>query len=93
MRVGTQEDAHEFLRFLVDAMQRACLADRGESVVPSSSGMFLSSYPQSLLSKAKKAEKESTFVYRLFGGRLRSRVTCDRCKNHSDAFDAFLDLR
>jgi ubiquitin carboxyl-terminal hydrolase 36/42 len=36
--------------------------------------------------------KESTFIHRLFGGRLRSRVLCLRCKHPSDTFDAFLDL-
>jgi ubiquitin carboxyl-terminal hydrolase 36/42 len=35
---------------------------------------------------------ESTWVHRLFGGRLRSRVKCRDCGHPSDTFDTFLDL-
>lgn len=36
--------------------------------------------------------KESTFVHQIFGGRLRSRVTCSACNHSSDTFDSMLDL-
>lgn len=36
--------------------------------------------------------KESTFIHQIFGGRLRSRVTCGVCKHSSDTFDSMLDL-
>ncbi|VDB97050.1 unnamed protein product [Peniophora sp. CBMAI 1063] len=35
---------------------------------------------------------ESTWVHKIFGGRLRSRVTCSQCKHNSDTFDNILDL-
>ncbi|TDL29848.1 cysteine proteinase [Rickenella mellea] len=35
---------------------------------------------------------ETTWVHRIFGGRLRSRVTCSRCGHNSDTFDSILDL-
>lgn len=38
------------------------------------------------------ARAEATWVHQIFGGRLRSRVTCDRCHHHSDTFDSILDL-
>jgi len=31
-------------------------------------------------------------VHRIFGGKLRSRVTCDECHHNSDTFDSILDL-
>ena len=35
---------------------------------------------------------ETTWVHKLFGGRLRSRVTCHNCGHNSDTFDRILDL-
>ncbi|WVW81323.1 hypothetical protein I302_103314 [Kwoniella bestiolae CBS 10118] len=36
--------------------------------------------------------KHSTWVYKVWGGRVRSRVICSRCQKPSDTFDWFLDL-
>ncbi|OXG35231.1 ubiquitin carboxyl-terminal hydrolase Ubp16 [Cryptococcus neoformans Ze90-1] len=36
--------------------------------------------------------KHTSWVYRIWGGRVRSRVVCSRCNNPSDTFDSFLDL-
>ncbi|WVQ72295.1 hypothetical protein IAR50_001845 [Cryptococcus sp. DSM 104548] len=36
--------------------------------------------------------KHTSFVYRIWGGRVRSRVVCSRCNKPSDTFDSFLDL-
>jgi ubiquitin carboxyl-terminal hydrolase 36/42 len=35
---------------------------------------------------------ETTWVHQIFAGRLRSRVTCERCGYNSDTFDRALDL-
>ncbi|NXT73903.1 UBP42 hydrolase, partial [Zapornia atra] len=70
-KLGTQEDAHEFLRFTVDAMQRACLS--GSSDLDSSS-------------------QATTVVHQIFGGSLRSRVTCLSCKAISDSYEPILDV-
>lgn len=72
MRGGRQEDAHEFLRLLIEAMQNSALQGRAD--------------------KVKQKQKESTFIHRMFGGKLRSRVVCDHCHTPSDTFDSFLDL-
>ncbi|EIW82289.1 cysteine proteinase [Coniophora puteana RWD-64-598 SS2] len=72
MRRGRQEDAHEFLRYAVDALQRSCL----------------SGYPPKMDHKLA----ETTWVHKLFGGRLRSRVTCRDCGYNSDTYDRILDL-
>ncbi|XP_075580801.1 ubiquitin carboxyl-terminal hydrolase 42-like [Pelecanus crispus] len=69
--LGVQEDAHEFLCYTVDAMQRACLS--GSNHLDSSS-------------------QGTTIVQQIFGGFLRSRVTCLSCKAVSDTYEAFLDI-
>lgn len=35
---------------------------------------------------------ETTWVHKIFGGRTRSRVTCESCGHNSDTFEACLDL-
>ncbi|PCH40869.1 cysteine proteinase, partial [Wolfiporia cocos MD-104 SS10] len=72
MRRGRQEDAHEFLRYAIDALQKSCLAGHPAKIDP------------------KLAE--TTWVHKIFGGRLRSRVTCLDCGYNSDTFDRILDL-
>ncbi|KAI0751007.1 hypothetical protein C8Q80DRAFT_1098354 [Daedaleopsis nitida] len=72
MRRGRQEDSHEFLRYLVDALQRSALAG----------------FSPKLDSKVA----ETTWVYMIFGGLLRSRVNCLSCGHNSDTFDRMLDL-
>ena len=36
--------------------------------------------------------RQTTLIHQIFGGRLRSRVTCMKCKANSDTFDPILDL-
>ena len=38
------------------------------------------------------ARSETTFVYQVFGGKLRSQVVCKTCGRKSDTFDSFMDL-
>jgi hypothetical protein len=52
-RVGRQEDAHEFMRYLVEALHKCCLPPGAAKLPP---------------------EKQSSFIYRAFAGRLRSQV-------------------
>lgn len=70
-RRGRQEDAHEFLRFSIDALQLG--AQKGVKDVPDKIA-------------------ETSWVYRLFGGKFRSRVHCTECNHNSDTFDTLLDL-
>ncbi|KAJ3533085.1 hypothetical protein NMY22_g7477 [Coprinellus aureogranulatus] len=72
MRKGRQEDTHEFLRYAIDALQKACLFGLPPKIDP------------------KLAE--TTWVHKIFGGRLRSRVTCQSCGYNSDTYDRILDL-
>ncbi|CAE6395035.1 unnamed protein product [Rhizoctonia solani] len=81
MRQGRQEDAHEFLRYSVDALQRSALA------VYSTSSL---KHPNP--NKIPHALAETSWVHAIFGGRLRSRVSCRTCHHCSDTFDSLLDL-
>ncbi|KAM5153100.1 ubiquitin carboxyl-terminal hydrolase 42 isoform 2-T3 [Mantella aurantiaca] len=69
-RLGSQEDAHEFLRYIIDEMQRSCL-----------NGYF--SYG---------ITPEASFIQHVFGGCLRSRIKCQKCKSVSDKYEDYLDL-
>ncbi|CAL1540522.1 unnamed protein product [Lymnaea stagnalis] len=71
MKWGRQEDAHEFLRFVVDHLQQSCL--NGES-------------------KLDQLSKDTTVINQIFGGYLRSQVTCLRCHAKSNTFDPFMDI-
>ncbi|KAI0268122.1 hypothetical protein BC834DRAFT_968344 [Gloeopeniophorella convolvens] len=42
--------------------------------------------------KANPKIAETTWVHKIFGGKLRSRVTCSECHHNSDTFDSILDL-
>ena len=74
LRQGRQEDAHEYLRFLLEALQQSCLARASKSLKPDD------------------PIRRTTFVQKMFGGKLRSRVTCHNCGHNSDTFDPFMDL-
>jgi len=72
LRVNRQEDAHEFIRFSIDAMQKSCLYG----------------LPKNL----DEYTKSTTVVHQIFGGYLRSRVICGRCKVASDKYEFCLDI-
>ena len=73
-KLGRQEDAHEYLRCLVDAMHEAWLK-----------GLKGPKPPREL--------STTTFVHRIFGGRLRSQIVCDGAGGYvSSTYDPFLDL-
>ena len=44
------------------------------------------------VAKEGSARSETSFVWQVFGGKLRSRVTCLTCNRCSDKFDGFMDL-
>lgn len=74
LRQGRQEDAHEYLRFLLEALQQGCLSRASKSLKPDD------------------PIRATSFVQKIFGGKLRSRVTCHKCGHNSDTFDPFMDL-
>lgn len=81
-RPGQQEDAHEFLVHLLDAMQDGEL--RAAGINQHASG-WRDRLPIPRLD-------ETTFINRIFGGYLRSQVRCTKCGYCSNTYDPFLDL-
>jgi len=82
MHIGRQEDAHEYLRYVLDAIQKSMLleAKRTNKIV-------------NKINKECLHVKSTTVLHRIFGGYSRSRITCSVCKNVSDCFEPFLDLQ
>ena len=79
---GRQEDAHEFLVHLLDAMHDGELREAG--INPNASG-WRDRLPVPRLD-------ETTLIHRIFGGYFRSQVQCTKCGYCSNTYDPFLDL-
>lgn len=79
---GRQEDAHEFLVHLLDAMNDGELRSAGINQHVSG---WRDRLPVSRLD-------ETTFIHRIFGGYFRSQVRCRQCGYRSNTYDPFLDL-
>ncbi|XP_044753108.1 ubiquitin carboxyl-terminal hydrolase 36 [Coccinella septempunctata] len=72
--LNRQEDAHEFLRHLIEAMEKA----------------YLNRFKNNEQFDARV--KETTPLNQIFGGYLRSAVTCQDCGHVSTTFQHFQDL-
>ena len=78
-RAGRQEDAHEYVRCL---MERIC-EDGGSGPRPQFGG-------SERVDGVKKMP--CTPALQIFGGRLRSRIVCTQCGHCSDTFEPMMDL-
>ncbi len=81
IRIGRQEDAHEFLLYFLAAME-------------TSATNYLISIEKKY-NKIKKNQltfMEDNLIQKIFGGTLNSSVTCKKCKSVSSRTDRFLDI-
>ncbi|KAG9317362.1 cysteine proteinase [Chiua virens] len=79
------------LQFIAKHMRRGRQEDSHEFLryaIDALQKSCLVGYPQ----KVDHKLAETTWVHRIFGGRLRSRVTCRECNYNSDTFDSMLDI-
>jgi len=86
-RRGVQEDSHEFLRLLIDAMQTSCKGARAASAgadggPPSSSSS----------KRGSNAGDDEEYPFRLFRGTVESNVTCSACRSTSCKIDPIEDI-
>ncbi|XP_053208697.1 ubiquitin carboxyl-terminal hydrolase 36-like isoform X2 [Panonychus citri] len=75
--LNRQEDAHEFLRYVLDHMWKSCTTN------------FELTHNTI---KLEPRSKETTVINEIFGGYHRSQVTCSVCKSKSDTHDYFMDF-
>jgi len=83
-KLGVQEDSHEFLRLLIDAMQKS------STRVVASDG---STSPLSTLPSLGKNEKNNNlYPFKLFRGKVESNVCCASCEAKSSTIDPIEDI-
>ncbi|CAA6669905.1 unnamed protein product [Spirodela intermedia] len=81
---GRQEDAHEFLRYVIDACQNTCLKLL-KAAASNSDSMDTD--------KDRSGGRESNTVVReIFGGALLSQVKCLSCNAESNKTDEIMDI-
>ena len=90
-RLGRQEDAHEYLVALLDAMHEACLSRAFPRQRPSENASPLSPPPR-FLRPPPPALAATTLVHALFGGVLRSQIRCLRCGHESNTYEPCVDV-
>ncbi|TYG59313.1 hypothetical protein ES288_D08G292100v1 [Gossypium darwinii] len=78
-RFGLQEDAHEFLRYVIDACHNTCLRLKKLRLKGSEGGR-------------EEAVNDNTVVKEIFGGALQSQVKCLGCGGASNKVDEIMDI-
>ncbi|KAL6198947.1 hypothetical protein ACLB2K_028735 [Fragaria x ananassa] len=93
-RHGRQEDAHEFLRYVIDACHNTCL--RLKKLRRNITGNGLSNGNGHANgnghSNGVTAALSSTVVMEIFGGALQSQVKCLSCGTESNKVDEMMDI-
>jgi ubiquitin C-terminal hydrolase len=82
-KLGVQEDSHEFLRLLIDAMQKSCHQARTtnqQDINPTTTTTSLTS------------SRDDEYPFSLFRGTVESNVTCDSCRHSSSTLDPIEDI-
>lgn len=80
-QLGVQEDSHEFLRLLIDAMQKSCVQARPNHDNPQGD---YNSDPGTL--------KDQEYPFQLFRGTVESNVVCAHCQATSSTLDPIEDV-
>uniref|UniRef100_A0ACD5U122 Uncharacterized protein n=1 Tax=Avena sativa TaxID=4498 RepID=A0ACD5U122_AVESA len=83
-RRGRQEDAHEFLRYVIDACHTACARIRKRLPAASANG--------DCGQEEGRAPGTCMVMRETFGGHLLSQVKCLVCKGESNKTDEIMDL-
>lgn len=80
IRIGRQEDAHEFFIFFLDSLEKSY-----NNYVKTTSNKFI-------INKKKNNQLETNLIQNIFGGELISEVVCLKCRHKSITNDQILAL-
>jgi len=86
-RLGQQEDSHEFLRLLIDAMQRSCKQARSSPENPQDTPPETTGEEYQV-----RVSKDVEYPFQLFRGMVESNVTCESCNSTSSTLDPIEDI-
>ena len=84
-RPGRQEDAHEFFRYLIDALMKA-------PATPAAAALQQQQQQQQGRKEMKPEVALTSYFGRLFGCWLRSSVVCSQCNKASVRFEGAVDI-
>ncbi|CAA2982785.1 ubiquitin carboxyl-terminal hydrolase 25-like [Olea europaea var. sylvestris] len=82
-KVGRQEDAHEFLRYVIDACHSTCLRLKKLKLQRRKGGVE---------NGGNSGGSGNTVVKEIFGGALQSQVKCLSCGSESNKVDDIMDI-
>jgi len=82
LRVGRQEDAHEFLIYLLNAMEKSSMEFNELNELKSN--RFVKEHRLSNLNN-------NNLIQKVYGGIYKSSVICLQCLRPSNTFEKFLD--
>jgi Ubiquitin carboxyl-terminal hydrolase len=88
-QLGVQEDSHEFMRLLIDAMQKSCHRAR---LGPDNPQDVSSSNAPSGGGADADPEADTEYPFSLFRGTVESNVVCESCKASSSTLDPIEDV-
>lgn len=87
-----QQDAHEFLNFLINHINEIILAERNPGKEPSANGLSNGTFA-GVDVKTSEGQAEPTFVHEIFQGILTSETRCLNCETVSSKDENFFDLQ
>lgn len=89
-----QQDAHEFLNFLINHINEIILAERSPGKEPATATNGLSNGTFAGVGvKTSEGQAEPTFVHEIFQGILTSETRCLNCETVSSKDENFFDLQ
>ncbi len=88
-KLGVQEDSHEFLRLLIEAMQKSCLTNKGRN--KGDDNNYTTTTTNNDIHKIT-VHNRNEYAFKLFRGTVQSIVKCCNCKSISSTIDPIEDI-
>lgn len=91
-KCGRQEDAHEFLRYVIDACHNTCLRLKKLQQQQRRYSNGCKGGENGSSNGSSNSSSGSSVVKEIFGGSLQSQVKCLSCGNESNKVDEIMDI-